>query len=88
MFLWFYSEKSSCLFPSCNIGRTITEEIVRLSTDPQQARKLNRLLVKLVSNKLSITLAIFRLDVITQSADDIFPHETCDNVVKLLARIS
>ena len=66
----------------------ITEATVRLSTEPQQAIKLSRLLVKLVTNKLSIILYNWCLDVITQSADDIFPHETCDNVVKLLARIS
>ena len=77
------------MFPSCKIGKMITEAIVRLSTEPQQAKKLSRLLVKLVTNKLSIILYNWCLDVITQSdADDIFPHETCDNVVKLLARIS
>ena len=59
---------------------------MRLSTGPKQAMKLSRLLVKCVTNKLSKTLNIW--DIITQSADDIFPHETCDNVVKLLARIS
>ena len=77
---------SIVLFPNCTIGKIITEATVRLSTEPQLAIKLSRLLVKLVTNKLSQTLNIW--DVITQSADDIFPHETCDNVVKLLARIS
>ena len=77
---------SIVLFPNCKIGKIITEATVRLSTGPQQAIKLSRLLVKCVTNKLSKTLNIW--DVITQSADDIFPHETCDNVVKLLARIS
>lgn len=51
----------------------ITEATVRLSTEPQQAIKLSRLLVKLVTNKLSIILYNWCLDVITQSADDIFP---------------
>ena len=79
---------SIVLFPNCKIGKIITEATVRLSTGPQQAIKLSRLLVKCVTNKLSKTLYIWFLDVITQSADDIFPHETYDNVVKLLARIS
>ena len=50
------SNQSSCLFPSCKIGKTITEVTVRLSKEPKQAIKLRRLLVKLVTNKLSMTL--------------------------------
>eukprot|EP00493_Phyllostaurus_siculus_P002711 UN02724 len=43
-------------FASCKIGKTITEVTVRLSKAPEQAMKLIRLLVKLVTNKLSMTL--------------------------------
>ena len=70
------------LYPKSTSGKTIPE-----ATLSSESQRLNRFLLRLLTTNLSKTLPSCP-DVITQTADDIFPRETCDSYVKLLARIA